>query len=259
MFALGRTARTRRHAGAVGSRAGSAATYTFSGLCCAELVASILKEGGLLEASSNPGSATPEMLHRIYQGRAAVTANPYLLRDINATSSLSFCSTMGLGNHNGGGSDGPSPVGSPLAQCHQRGGASASTSASASTTTTIGGVSAQERAAERESLLQHRAIMAPVPPPARSMATAAVLGERRRADSPPRGHFRVITHVGASGSGGASGRPVVVPSGGGSSGHTGCAVRAAAAAAAAAATGPRSGLQLTLRSLDMRGGGAGAS
>lgn len=57
---------------------------------CAELVASILREGGLLEAGSNPGSATPETLYRLYHSRAACTANPHVLRDANATSSLTF-------------------------------------------------------------------------------------------------------------------------------------------------------------------------
>ena len=51
---------------------------------CAELVASILKQGGLMDQQSNPGSATPEMLHRIYKDRAAATANPYVLRDVQA-------------------------------------------------------------------------------------------------------------------------------------------------------------------------------
>lgn len=61
-----------------------------SSFFCAELVASILREGGLLEAGSNPGSATPETLYRLYQGRAACTANPHVLRDCNATSALTF-------------------------------------------------------------------------------------------------------------------------------------------------------------------------
>ena len=78
-------------------------------LVCAELVAAILREGGLLEASSNPGSATPETLHKLYLSRAAVTANPYVLRDLNATTGLSFCNTMG--------------------QCHQRSGASSGSTA----------------------------------------------------------------------------------------------------------------------------------
>lgn len=210
-------------------------------LVCAELVAAILKEGGLLEASSNPGSATPETLHKIYQSRAAATANPYVLRDLNATTGLSFCNTMGAA----------------AAQCHQRSGAS----------TSAGGT-----AEEREALLQHRSIMAPVPPPNRPMTTASALGERRRADSPPRGHFRVITHVGSGRPGASNGTVGAAASmcahgtglmGGGSSGRTARAVRAAEAAAAAstgtsshgtavAANGQRTGMCLTLHSLDMR-------
>ncbi len=49
---------------------------------CAELVAALLKEGGLMEQHSNPGGATPEILYRLYKGRAAVVGNPCVLRDI---------------------------------------------------------------------------------------------------------------------------------------------------------------------------------
>jgi len=49
---------------------------------CAELVAAILKQGGLMSAVSNPGAATPQSLHRMYRTQAAVTANPYVLRSI---------------------------------------------------------------------------------------------------------------------------------------------------------------------------------
>ena len=191
---------------------------------CAELVAAILKEGGLLEASSNPGSATPETLHKLYLSRAAATANPYVLRDLNATTGLSFCNTMG--------------------QCHQRAGATMSSSAE-----------------EREALLQHHSIMAPVPPPQRAPTTASALGERRRSDSPPRGHFRVISSVatgrgGGCGAAGTMSSSTLLPSGGGSSGQTGAAVRAAQPqqqqTARAASSGQRTGLQLTLNSLDMR-------
>jgi len=214
-------------------------------LCgCAELVAAILKEGGLLEASSNPGSATPETLHKIYLSRAAVTANPYVLRDLNATTGLTFCNTMGAA----------------ASQCHQR-------SSGASAGTTIGGITAQERAAERETLLQHRSIMAPVPPPHRLVTTASTIGELRRGDSPPRGHFRVITHVGSGRAGAGTGRAgtgrdatagaaasMYALRGGGSSGQTARAVRAAEAAASAntGTSGSRTGMQLTLNSLDMR-------
>jgi len=47
-----------------------------------------------MDAHSNPGSATPEMLHRIYASRAAVAANPCVLRDMQA-SSLHFNTTIG--------------------------------------------------------------------------------------------------------------------------------------------------------------------
>lgn len=47
---------------------------------CAELVSAVLKEGGLLSADSNPGSATPESLYRLYSRNAATTGNPFTLR-----------------------------------------------------------------------------------------------------------------------------------------------------------------------------------
>ena len=53
---------------------------------CAELVAAILRQGGLMDSGSNPGAATPEMLHRIYAPRAAVAGNPCVLRDVQASS-----------------------------------------------------------------------------------------------------------------------------------------------------------------------------
>jgi len=50
---------------------------------CTELVASVLKRGGLMSPNSNPGAATPQSLHRLYKSQAAVTANPYTLRQFN--------------------------------------------------------------------------------------------------------------------------------------------------------------------------------
>jgi hypothetical protein len=49
-----------------------------------ELVAAILKKGGLMSQSSNPGAATPESLHNMYKNKAAVTGNPYTLRQFNS-------------------------------------------------------------------------------------------------------------------------------------------------------------------------------
>lgn len=51
--------------------------------CCAELVAAILKKGGLMASSSNPGAATPHSLYSLYKNQAAVTANPYTLRQFS--------------------------------------------------------------------------------------------------------------------------------------------------------------------------------
>jgi lambda repressor-like predicted transcriptional regulator len=55
---------------------------------CAELVAAILKKGGLMNQSSNPGAATPESLHSTYSTRAAATGNPTLLRDVKTLNTL---------------------------------------------------------------------------------------------------------------------------------------------------------------------------
>ena len=56
--------------------------------CCAELVAAVLKQGGLLSSESNPGAATPESLHKMYKNRAAAAANPYVLRDVSSVQGL---------------------------------------------------------------------------------------------------------------------------------------------------------------------------
>jgi hypothetical protein len=129
----------------------------------AELVASVLKVGGLLDANCNPGAATPEMLHRIYMPRAAVSANPCLLREINGT---------------------------------------AGATSGALTNGFIGNLSPGERLAEREALLppymrshaqlagQSGSIAAALPAAARP--SMAFQPARRRADSPPRGHLHAV-------------------------------------------------------------------
>ena len=60
----------------------------------AELVAAVLKEGGLLDPVSNPGAATPQGLHELYRGRATTTANPYLLRQANCQRTLTTNSVV---------------------------------------------------------------------------------------------------------------------------------------------------------------------
>ena len=55
-------------------------TTTGESFFCAELVAAVLKKGGLMSSQSNPGAATPQSLHRLYKNQAAATANPYTLR-----------------------------------------------------------------------------------------------------------------------------------------------------------------------------------
>ena len=61
----------------------------------AELVAALLKEGGLMEQTSNPGGATPEVLYRLYKGRAAVVGNPCVLRDIQQQGTTMHFASLG--------------------------------------------------------------------------------------------------------------------------------------------------------------------
>ena len=176
---------------------------------CAELVASILKVGGLLDGNCNPGSATPEMLYRIYSPRAAVSANPCLLRELHS--------------YNPGMSDTKYHPSSGINLAHGN---------------FVGNVTHSERMAERESLVPHQHYAPPPPPPpqpAPPSKTAVVVPQplfqpaRRRADSPPRGHFQVVSkHYPHTGSGAGA-----------------CSSRCAA-----------SGIQLTLNSLQFGGGGS---
>jgi hypothetical protein len=59
---------------------------------CAELVAAILKQGGLLSQESNPGAATPHSIFKLYSKQAAATANPFVLRQ--AVSKISLNSVV---------------------------------------------------------------------------------------------------------------------------------------------------------------------
>ena len=122
---------------------------------CAELVAAILKEGGLMDAHSNPGSATPEMLHRIYAPRAAVAANPCVLRDVQAAS-LHFNATLGAQAY---------PGMSERAAEHEH------------------------HLTQRAVLANTTA--APVPTPLPPQPPQFAIG-RRRAASPTRGHFKEV-------------------------------------------------------------------
>lgn len=67
-------------------------TTTMSSFYCAELVASILKQGSLMSQDSNPGAATPYSLYRLYSKQAAATANPYTLRQVS--NGLNFSSIV---------------------------------------------------------------------------------------------------------------------------------------------------------------------
>ena len=171
---------------------------THESFFCAELVASILKVGGLLDANCNPGAATPEMLHRIYSPRAAVAANPVLLREINGMS----------GNPSPGGANG-----------------------------FIGNLTPAEQLAEREALLPAymRPHAAPIATPPQQIQLQTFGPARRRAESPPRGHFHSVTR-----------HPM--PLGSGRGGSSACSSRCVT----------NSGIQLTLDSLKMGGGGGGS-
>jgi hypothetical protein len=138
----------------------------------AELVAAILKEGGLMDTCSNPGSATPEMLHRIYASRAAVAGNPCVLRDVQA-SALHFNSTLGTAAY---------PGMSERAAEH-------------------------EHLLTQRALLAHTlpaASVAVVPPAQLQQPSphAQFVHGRRRAPSPSRGHFRDVGRNQYGGGGG---------------------------------------------------------
>lgn len=111
--------------------------------------------GGLLDTNCNPGSATPEMLHRIYATRGAASANPCILRElhnVNAMGNSAF----------------------------------------------IGNLSRVERLAERESLMASASTQGTPVPMSMQMALPVVSQPlfqpaRRRAESPPRGHFHPVS------------------------------------------------------------------
>lgn len=44
-----------------------------------------------MSASSNPGAATPESLHKLYKNQAAATANPYTLRQFASSLPTQAC------------------------------------------------------------------------------------------------------------------------------------------------------------------------
>lgn len=67
-------------------------TTTLTSFYCAELVAAVLKQGGLISSDSNPGAATPHSLYKLFNKQAAATANPYMLRQVGG--SLNFNSIV---------------------------------------------------------------------------------------------------------------------------------------------------------------------
>ena len=48
-----------------------------------------------MEQTSNPGGATPEVLYRLYKGRAAVVGNPCVLRDIQQQGTTMHFASLG--------------------------------------------------------------------------------------------------------------------------------------------------------------------
>lgn len=183
-----------------------------------------------MDHASNPGEATPQMLYGIYKPRAAAAANPFVLRDVqSANQMLDFRTTVGGG-----------------------GGAASDTANAAN----------NERIAERESLLKQRAIMTSVPaaPPVMSGSGR----DQRRGDSPPRQHFRIITPGGRIGvptaasvsqrsSAHAHAHYAAVPTTNSTTYATPTSPHSTAMSKGKSATpsGCRTGLQLTLNSLDM--------
>lgn len=72
-------------------------TTTEESFFCAELVAAVLKKGGLMSPTSNPGAATPESLYQLYKSKAAVTGNPFVLRSFSSLSKVAGPGGSGVG------------------------------------------------------------------------------------------------------------------------------------------------------------------
>lgn len=62
-------------------------------------VAAVMKKGGLMSHSSNPGAATPQSLHKMYKDKAAMTGNPFLLRQF--ATPLALRNGAGVGARDG--------------------------------------------------------------------------------------------------------------------------------------------------------------
>ncbi len=122
-----------------------------------------------MDAHSNPGSATPEMLHRLYAPRAAVAANPCVLRDVQAAS-LHFNATLGAHSY---------PGMSERAAEHEH------------------------HLTQRAVLANTTA--APVPTPLPPQPPQFAIG-RRRAASPTRAHFREVGRNQYTGAGACTAR-----------------------------------------------------
>jgi len=155
---------------------------------CAELVAAILKAGGLMEQSSNPGSATPEILYKLYKERGSLSGNPYVLRDMQQAcgAGLQFSS---IGQHVNGHAQLYGPP-SSRAKTPQ-----------------------EQQAEEREALLTRQAVMAPMahhqhPLHASPCASCATCAPRSVSST---GAFRQIGGGGVAPARGASAAPSAGP------------------------------------------------
>ena len=150
-----------------------------------------------MDGSSNPGSATPELLYKMYKDLGAASANPYLLRDLNNSSSAHHAACGG-GGGGGGGLYAPTSAPTPAAMAmavpvparppvmmaphhhhrnngHQSGGASVL----AASTSSSGDVGDRHASADARCLT--------------SYSQQRPLQHHRRSESPPRGHFRVVS------------------------------------------------------------------
>lgn len=195
---------------------------------CAELVCAILKEGGLIDRTTNPGAATPQNLFELYVPIAAAAANPCTLREFQfqsvnpsastastASASASAASAPGplaagtsaehAGFHASGTSNAPNNAAQFRMQLQQlrgfpgggAGGAAANAHAHPHAHASAN-PSAHACASLADALHRHGVVGG-----GGSGATAAAV--HRRSDSPPRARFKAITGAGAgSGPGGDS-------------------------------------------------------
>ena len=140
-----------------------------------------------MDARSNPGAATPELLHRMYKDRASVTANPYTLRAIQSHIGVAPSSTPVQNVHSTIGVALTSTPSAAIPNSLRHGHCNQPSAPHAQANTQKQRIQTSTAVRmENEALLKHRALVAPSVQP-------TGLRERRSGDSPPRGRFVCVS------------------------------------------------------------------